>query len=242
MRVLGRVVYANFSESRHVYRGTPDNPFMQSNGTPFYLGWDNSGNSPACVVCQLDGPLQLRILAEFYSEREGIIDFTKKVLSQLEEEYPGYEIAAHYGDPAGGARYSKGSGGMTSNAQLQFEEFGIVVIPSEQGIQARIQSVDQMLIRDKGITIDPRCTRLLNGFIGGYCYPEKIGVNGEFLQTPIKNTFSHVHDSLQYLCAKLFTVRKRQEQEIEMRSLYTLDKIREQLAEADNEEYDPKRL
>jgi len=130
---------------------------------------------------------------------------------------------------------------MTSNAQLQYEEFGIVVVPSEQGLQARISSVDQMLSRIDGILIDPRCTRLINGFIGGYVYPEKVGSQNEFLQSPIKNQFSHVHDALQYLCAKLFSTPKRQEQEMTMRNLYTMDKIREMVAESNEEEYDPKR-
>jgi phage terminase large subunit len=241
VRVLGRVVYANFRESIHVYRGSMTDPFLHSNGTPLYFGWDNSGNAPACIVAQFISPLSIQILAEFYSDREGITDFTRKVLSQLEEMFPGYVQGTHYGDPAGGARYSKGTGGMTSNAQLQYEEFGIVVIPSEQGIQARIQSVDQMLARNGGILIDPRCTRLINGFIGGYVYPEKVGVQNEFLQQPMKNSFSHVHDALQYLCAKLFTVRKRQDQEIELRNLMTLDKIRELVAESDEAGYDEKR-
>jgi hypothetical protein len=241
VRVLGRVVYANFKDSAHVYRGPLRDPFLHSNGTPFYFGWDNSGNSPACIVAQFRSPLSLQIIAEFYADREGIVDFTRNVLSQLEEMFPGFVQATHYGDPAGGARYSKGTGGMTSNAQLQYEEFGIVVVPSEQGLQARISSVDQMLSRIDGILIDPRCTRLINGFIGGYVYPEKVGSQNEFLQSPIKNQFSHVHDALQYLCAKLFSTPKRQEQEMTMRNLYTMDKIREMVAESNEEEYDPKR-
>ena len=64
----------------------------------------------------------------------------------------------------------------------------------------------------------------------------------EFLQNPIKNPFSHLHDALQYLCAKLFTVRKRQDQELQMRHLYSLDDLRKQLAESHEQDYnDPKR-
>ena len=154
----------------------------------------------------------------------------------VEEQCPGIPVAAHYGDPAGGARFSKGTGGLTSNAQLQFEECGIIIIPAEQGLYARIQSVDQMLARADGIVVDPRCTRLINGFIGGYVYPEKIGIAGEFLAQPMKNTFSHIHDALQYLCSKLFSVRKRQDMEMEMRQVYTLDDIRKQIQERDSED------
>ena len=238
VRVLGKVVYGNFVESRHVSRN-----FLESNGTPLYMGWDNSGNFPAAVLVQILGPLQIAILAEYFSIREGIVDFTKKVLMQIEEQFPGHLVAAHYGDPAGGARFSKGTGGLTSNAQLQWEECGIRVIPSEQGLYARIQSVDQMLARTGAIIIDPRCTRLINGFIGGYVYPEKIGVNGEYLQQPLKNIFAHLQDALQYLCAKMFSARKRQDLDPAFnQDFLTLDMVRKRLAEAEPEDYDEKRL
>ena len=237
VRVLGRVVYANFNQARHVSRDP-----LESNGTPLYLGWDNSGNSPACVVCQMAGPLQLRVLWEFFSMREGIVDFTRQLLTDLEQMYPGYIMGGNWGDPAGGAKFSRGTGGQTSNAQLQFEECGLIIIPSEQNLFVRISSVESMLARADGVIIDPRCTRLINGFIGGYCYPEKVGVANEFLQNPIKNPFSHLHDALQYLCAKLFTVRKRQDQEFQMRQMYSLDDLRKQLAESHEQDYnDPKR-
>jgi len=50
--------------------------------------------------------------------------------------------------------------------------------------------------------IDPGCTRLINGFIGGYCYP-KIGNTGRFGDKPQKNKYSHVAESLQYVLLKL---------------------------------------
>src|SRR5208337_71787 len=233
IRVLGKVVYGNFLQTRHVSK-TP----LESNGTPLYLGWDNSGNFPAAVVLQIRGVLSVQVLWEFFSEREGIIDFCRKTLMDLEQMYPGYTIAANYADPAGGGRFSRGTGGLTSNAQLMFEEFGLTVTPSEQNLYARIQSVDQMLARNDGILIDPRCTRLINGFIGGYVYPEKIGVANEFLQSPMKNSFSHVHDALQYACAKLYSVRKRQDEELHMKQIYTMDQLRKDLREQEEEAYD----
>ena len=233
IRVLGKVVYGNFSSSRHVAKEP-----LESNKTPLYIGWDNSGNFPAAVIGQIRGPLQLAILWEQYSEREGIVDFTRKLLSDIEQMYPGHTIAANYADPAGGGRFSRGTGGLTSNAQLMYEECGLTVIPSEQNLYARIQSVDQMLARNDGIIIDPRCTRLINGFIGGYVYPEKIGVANEFLQQPMKNSFSHIHDALQYMCAKLFSTRTRKEQELENRQIYTLEKLRQDLRKTEDEAYD----
>jgi hypothetical protein len=56
--------------------------------------------------------------------------------------------------------------------------------------------------------IDPSCRRLINGFLGGYCYPE-IGGTGYHRDSPEKNKFSHVHDALQYLMAPLLRNYRR---------------------------------
>jgi hypothetical protein len=50
--------------------------------------------------------------------------------------------------------------------------------------------------------IDPSCTRLLNGFLGGYHYKE-ISNSGEFYDEPDKNRFSHIHDAFQYVMVRL---------------------------------------
>ena len=52
--------------------------------------------------------------------------------------------------------------------------------------------------------IDPRCIRLINGFLGGYCYPENKSIMGEYLPNVLKNKYSHVHDALQYLMVKIY--------------------------------------
>lgn len=212
VRVEGKLVYANFNASRHC----PVDPITW-NGSPLYFGWDNSGNFPAAVVLQLAGPLQVEVLHEWYSEKEGIVDFTRRVLMDTAAMYEGCTVAAHYGDPAGGNRYSKAAGGLTSNSQLQYDECGIIIIPSEQNPDARIQAVDQMLARSDAIKINNSCTRLIEGFIGGYVFPERLGFQGEYMLHPVKNKYSHPHDALQYVMVRLFSPRKRQEEERQIR-------------------------
>jgi len=94
-----------------------------------------------------------------------------------------------WGDPAGENRFSRRSGGFTSNAELM-RDFGVDVKPSEQNWTARKESVEQQLRIIDGMLIDPRCIRLINGFIGGYCYPE-IGSSGSYRDRPMKNRWSH---------------------------------------------------
>jgi len=211
MLVQGKQVYANFNRRIHV----AEEPLLYS-GLPLYVGWDNSGNSPAAIVVQIPTAQQVQVLAEFHTENLGIVDFTNEVNQAMVRMFPGCQEVVHYGDPAGENKYSKASGGFTSNKDLQYEQCGIVVQPSEQNFRARVESVDQQLARINGILIDPRCTRLINGFLGGYHYPENKSIVGEYLPTVVKNKYSHVHDALQYVMVKLFKPIHRPETEIDI--------------------------
>lgn len=204
MIVKGALVYNNFKRDYHVAK----EPLVWHKG-PLYRGWDNSGNSPAAVICQvIDGGRGVQILKEFTAGTEGIVDFTRRVVVQCNEWYPGAEYI-EWADPAGHNQYSKRSGGLTSNAKLMLEECGVEVQPSDQAWNARKESVEQALGRIEGVLIDPSCIRLINGFIGGYHYPE-IGTTGQYKEAPAKNEYSHVHDALQYVMVKLGTVRKHE--------------------------------
>lgn len=196
--VSGKLVYNNFRREYHVAK----EPLKWTGGT-LHCGWDNSGNRPACTVTQLPSPMRVQILREYHNDRMNIVDFTKYVVHQMNLAFPGAKAVEHWADPAGNAEYSKKEGGFTSNAKLM-AQCGVAVAPSEQNVQARIESVDQMLGRIDGILIDPSCTRLINGFLGGYCYPQNKSLMGEFLPNILKNKYSHIHDALQYVMVRLF--------------------------------------
>jgi len=177
----------------------------EDKGVPLYAGWDNNGhNNLACIVGQVVGPFKLQVLREFTDERMNIIDYTNWVLSQLEQEFPGY-TCTHYCDPAAFSKFSAKEGGMTSNAELAMEACGIKLVPSIQALDVRINCVDQLLKMRDGILIDPSCVGLINGFQGGYVYAERptMGINA-FHDEPKKNPFSHIHDALQYLVVPIF--------------------------------------
>lgn len=203
--VHGKLVYANFRREYHVAKES-----LVWTGNQLYRGWDNSGNCPACLVVQLPSAGQAQVLKEFFSDKMGIVDFGKYVTHQCNLLYPGAEYK-DWGDPAGEAKYSKREGGFTSNADLMRNECQIDVKPSEQNLTARISSVDQQLARIDGLLIDPGCIRLINGFLGGYCYPENKSIMGEYIDNILKNKYSHVHDGLQYLMVRLFESKPRKE-------------------------------
>jgi hypothetical protein len=66
-----------------------------------------------------------------------------------------------------------------------------------------------MINGQPAVLIDPACEVLVEGFEGGYAFPE-IGSSGEFKTEPIKNEYSHVHDALQYAATKLFGHNERE--------------------------------
>jgi len=194
--VKGKLIYHNFKRDYHVAKG----PLLWAEGD-LIRGWDNSGNVPACVVAQMPTAGRLQILREFWSDKANIGSFAKYVTIECNRLWPGAGYT-DYADPAGANKFSTRDGGFTSNAALMHDAAGISVISSEQNLAARINSVDDQLNVIDGMLIDPACTRLINGFLGGYCYPE-IGNTGEYSDHPLKNRFSHVHDALQYICAKV---------------------------------------
>ena len=130
-----------------------------------------------------------------------IVDFANYVSMSCNTEYPDAKYI-DWDDPAGHNDFSTKKGGFTNNAKLINEAIGATLQPSEQNLSARLNAVDGQLTRIDGMLIDPRCVRILNGFMGGYCYKE-VGNTGTYQDKPDKNRFSHVHDALQYVVVRL---------------------------------------
>lgn len=202
--IQGKLVYANFRRTEHV----AEESIEWVPETPLYLGWDHSGNTPACVVLQIPSAGRMQVLREYFSAKMGIVDFGNFVVADLNLRFPGATYVS-YGDPAGAAQFSKKEGGFTSNSQILREECNINVLPSEQNFRARVEAVDKQLARREGLLIDPSCLLLVNGFLGGYCYPENKSLMGEYLPNVLKNKFSHPHDALQYILVQLNRHRER---------------------------------
>ena len=199
--IQGKLVHNNFRRDLHVAK----QPLIWAKGE-LWRGWDNSGNTPACVVLQMPTARQIQVIKEFYTDKMGLVDFGEWVKTECNIAYPGAKYQ-DWADPAGENEFSKKEGGFTSNAKLM-RDIGIDVKPSEQNWTARRESLEIELGRTDGILIDSGCTRLINGFIGGYHYPE-IGKTGTYAKNPEKNRFAHVVESLQYVVLKIVGPSKR---------------------------------
>lgn len=198
----GKSVYNNFHRKTHEALTS----LVWTHG-PLFRGWDNTGHHPGCVVCQMPTPRQIQIIKEFYSERENIVSFAKRVVAQCNVAFPNGEYT-DWADPAGWQKISKRDGTFTSNSEMMEEECGLVLERSEQNFDARVNAVDQQLMEMVGggepaLLIDPDCVRTINGFMGAYYYPETAGLPGRFGDQPVKNGYADVHDAIQYVVVKL---------------------------------------
>lgn len=76
------------------------------------------------------------------------------------------------------------------------------VFDQDNSIRTRLDAVDQFLGRNTNqgpaLVIDPRCEKLISGFAHGYQY--KVAKNGTKADVPLKNEYSHLMDSVQYIC------------------------------------------
>lgn len=195
--VKGKAVYHNFKRAIHEGKES-----LVWTGGMLYRGWDNSGNVPACAVVQVPSAGRIQVLKEFWSDRMSIGDFTDYVQAQCNLLYPNAEYY-DWEDPAGEAEYSKKEGGFTSNGRIMRER-GVDVHPSEVNPTACMDAVEQQLRSIDGMLVDPGCVRIINGFLGGFCYPE-IGPAGSQIygDKVVKNRFSHIHEALYYVVVKL---------------------------------------
>lgn len=230
--IEGLLVYKNYVDEIH-YSEEP----LEWQGGPLYLGWDNSGNRPACVVGEKIGDFGLQILREFYSDKYSIQDFAKMVQVELNTLFPGHEVANNFEDPAGEQQYpsSKKPGEFTSNADLM-REIGIEPLtPAEQNLTARITAVDGLLARIDGLLLDPSCIVLRAGFQGKYVFPKSAGyIQDEYSEKPVKNRWAHLQDALQYLATGLFgSLTKKLKRKIARGTLERLRAIDERRQEYD---------
>lgn len=196
--VRGRTVYPEFDREQHVAKG-----HISPVDAPVIRGWDNTGLSPACVVTQMSSTGQWLVLKEFTADDMGIVDMGEMVQIWCSDTFGKY--GARYrdvGDPAGRVR---DTGKMSPKDYLA--KLGIYVEDGQQNFKVRREAVasrlTKLINKQPAIQIDPGCKRLVDGFEGGYAYPE-IGNSGVFRPEPMKNEYSHCHDALAYPATRLF--------------------------------------
>lgn len=204
--VRGKAVYdREFEKPYHVVTEKPVRPDTLDT---VLGGHDNSGNTPGAVLGYLDPSGCLVIEKEFVTDQSGMIEFYEHLVEWRSLEYGEKMDYIDISDPAGHALFSHPVGGLTSNAKIVQDKFGIRFRKGPVKFDQRRESVsDRLLQRRKGgpaiIIYAKGCPRLVAGLEGGYAYP-KLPDNRGYGPEPVKNQYSHVVESLQYLCSGLF--------------------------------------
>ncbi len=202
---LGRKVYEEFNQKYHV-ASEPLLPAAQTGagmGRTIQRGWDHTGLHPGCVITYVNTIGQWFIVKEFWGSDISIVDFGESVIMWCNENFPHDTVFRDIGDPAGKNRDSI----KKSAAQYLYEELDLVIEDGIQTFKIRRESVSNRLTRmvngEPAMLVDPSCTMTIDGFDGGYAFPE-IGSSGVFKPEPTKNEYADIHDSIQYIATRIF--------------------------------------
>lgn len=194
----GMPVYPDFQEHIHCPVKRP----RAQTGLPLLAGID-FGLTPAFILGQLQNT-SLKLFGEMVSQNESIKTFFPKVLEHLRLHYPQWPLdqIIFFIDPAGFNRNENDE--RTCALEMQEIAPGIQLEPGPVAWERRREAVEHYLLsisRDgAGLEIDAQaCPVLVEGFKGGYRYPDKMTEVEALKPRPIKNAYSHPHDALQYL-------------------------------------------
>lgn len=188
----GLPVYPMF----HVMTHKAQNYLEATPDKPLTIGID-FGLTPAAAVIQQNAIGQWQILREMVSQNTGIEEFARNLKQNLAMWFPENKIYDLWCDPAGNQRNQV-------NAETPFMALraaGFKPKAASNDLETRLGSVrmplNRMVDGKPGLLVDPRCTTILEGFMGGYKY-RTVEKSGEPHDTPDKTFESHVHDALQY--------------------------------------------
>jgi len=177
-----------------------DRELSPINGVPLVVGFD-FGLNPSASIVQLTPKGVLMVLDELTSDGVGLEQFIKYYfIPFMQQKYHGFEIQI-VGDPAGVQRSQTDEASCFDILRRE----GLKAIPARSNaLVDRIGAVEfylNSLVEGKPrFQLSNTCPILRKGFISGYHY-RKIKVSGErYGETPDKNFYSHLHDSLQYAC------------------------------------------
>jgi hypothetical protein len=194
--VEGKPVYPMFRDSTHT-----NSEIEPVSRLPLFIGLD-FGLTPAAVLGQklVDG--RWLILDELVTENCGIVRFAETLNSYLSENYPDHEVDMAWGDPAGNQR-AHSDERTALEIMEEYCDFPVRPAPSNEISLRRevvVNALNRMIDGKAGFQLHPRAKMLRSGFAGKYHYKfVKSSNNAMTFETPAKNEYSHVHDSLQYL-------------------------------------------
>ncbi|WP_186121085.1 TerL [Burkholderia gladioli] len=192
--VDGKPVHPDYADSFHC------KPFELIRGAPIAIGMD-FGLTPAAVFAQRKPMGGWRIRSELVATSMGAKKFAEEIKRHVATLYPGFELQAISGDPAGDQR-SQADDEDTPFKILRAA--GLEAKPAPTNDTAlRYGAVDEALTRmidgEPGLVIHPDCRQLRKALSGGYCFRRMAVTSERYADKAEKNMYSHVAEALQYL-------------------------------------------
>jgi hypothetical protein len=205
-------LYGNVSTGKPIYGGTW-NDIRHVSKHPLaaiprhqvlMLGFD-FGRTPACIIGQPLPSGKLRVIEELIATGMGIRKFMDEmVMPALKTKYSRFPLSRiqAFGDPAG---IAKSGNDENSPLGILVDEYKLNAYPTASNLpERRWEAVNYYLTNDidgqPAFELSPDCRVLRKGFNGGYAF-RRINSSGErYTDTADKNSYSHPHDGLQYLC------------------------------------------
>lgn len=203
----GKPVYSNFRRARHV----APHELQPKAFADIYLGMDQSGINPACVIMQ-EQHGRWCVLDELYMANEGFETFLYGgLVPLLRRKYSNNPVITVI-DPS-----NTRDSWQAITPKDRLAEVGLVAITEiSNSPKIRIQAMEHMLNSYVGgLYISPTCEMLIRGFESEYRYRRlrSIGTTGAlYSPQPDKNEYSHLQDAAAYLA--VFIERGRQQEDI----------------------------
>lgn len=204
----GHSVYPEFADI-HIINEEP----KPTAGLPMLIAFD-FGLTPAAVVAQFEGQT-VTFFKEFTAVNMGAERFLPMVVAELKLMFPTYSDLKKnwkcWVDPSG---FNRNDNDERKTADT-VRKAGFNPMPGGITWEGRRKSVADFLnTLDKGKPTlqiyEKGCPVSVKGFKGGYHYPEKsIDIAPNQLR-PVKNSASHPHDCIQYICGGIKNIRVEQ--------------------------------
>jgi hypothetical protein len=201
----GDPFYSGFSRALHLRR-------MNINkARPLILGWDYGFRHPNCIITQLSVEGIFIVVDNIFGEDQTIDEFGKMVKDYLQATYPDYDFRGGFGDPAGLQSSDKT---RKSSQQILIElGFNVKSIPSnhvysnyaarkeiiERKLRTLIGGVPSLVVNDT-----PNNNIIVEGFEGGYRYPDANKYGGVSEKPIDDGWFEHPFNCLEYVAVNLF--------------------------------------
>ncbi|MBX3117856.1 MAG: hypothetical protein KF784_02240 [Fimbriimonadaceae bacterium] len=217
----GKPVYLPFREDYHAPAHYAQERIPPVAYSKYVMGWDcgTASIQPAAILLQLTPKTDtvgrmVHALLEVTSEPGTSLEaFVPAALNAVRELYPEILLGVirHGGDESGRAR----SGVNGESAFDVMHKHGVTCHPVSNAWQARRSAVDRLLMSECGggrpmfILSRKHCPSLFKGFLGGYRLRKVAGMgNSKLYGDPVKDEFSHPHDSLQYAAVLAWQLMK----------------------------------